>query len=519
MRRSSSGLLIFFALIAALGCRVSEGVSDAGFVPDAGHNPNPPIDSGLINPQLDSGVQDSGSADSAVEPPLPPNFTLECASEPESGTFDDVIDWEAQRDAHGALGRAATFSLEGNAYRVHGTAVANVTAPFSLRTGEISSGLINFANAEVEGVDERGELTLFGVERELMTASAGSIEDIALKTVVLEKGVLTGDIDVVTERRGNSDFYHAEATVSDLVLDDVDRAFLMPEGTTTVEERIEWMPTGSVVITEASQLTFHEENVSALEMAPSERAFEYEAFSLAGDFTSGTLEIENKAVQGTPAAIFGREAVVTSDASSLEARETFRLTQAINEAGLVVPASVEIVAETPEVWVPVNETRIVRFHYRERSYVGDAVLGEIQIGGQAEDLLELQTGFPETRTGEIIEAVIDTGWGAPLAAIAALPVVSIVFVIDVFECIFGGCLDLPGPLDPFPQWIEAGEIGTMEVRVKGDLVSGTYQTSITFVGRNYCPVTVPLTVHVGVEPPPEDAGTDAATADGSVDGG
>jgi hypothetical protein len=98
----------------------------------------------------------------------------------------------------------------------------------------------------------------------------------------------------------------------------------------------------------------------------------------------------------------------------------------------------------------------VRLHYRERSYRGDAVLGEIQIGGNARELLELQTGLPPTLTGEIMEAVIDTGWGAPLAAIVALPVVSIVFVFDVFDCIFGGCVDLPAPLDPFPQWMDAG---------------------------------------------------------------
>ena len=114
--------------------------------------------------------------------------------------------------------------------------------------------------------------------------------------------------------------------------------------------------------------------------------------------------------------------------------------------------------------------------------------------------------------------MIDTGWAAPLAAIAALPTVSIVFVFDVFDCIFGGCADLPPPLEPFPQWMDAGAIGTMEVRVKGDLAPGTYQTSLTFVGRNYCPVTVPLTVHIGQEPLAPDAGVsdagDAEIADG-----
>jgi hypothetical protein len=55
----------------------------------------------------------------------------------------------------------------------------------------------------------------------------------------------------------------------------------------------------------------------------------------------------------------------------------------------------------------------------------------------------------------------------------------------------------------------AGAIGTMEVRIKGDLPAGTYETVLTFVGRNYCPVTVPLTIHIGDQPPADaDGGTE-----------
>lgn len=60
--------------------------------------------------------------------------------------------------------------------------------------------------------------------------------------------------------------------------------------------------------------------------------------------------------------------------------------------------------------------------------------------------------------------------------------------------------------------MDAGAIGTMEVRVKGNLAPGTYQTALTFIGRNYCPVTVPLTVHIGEQPAASDAGLD--TGDG-----
>ena len=67
------------------------------------------------------------------------------------------------------------------------------------------------------------------------------------------------------------------------------------------------------------------------------------------------------------------------------------------------------------------------------------------------------------------------------------------------------------------MWMQAGEVGTMEVLVKGDLSPGDYEASITFVGRNYCPVTVPLTIHIGEPPLPDDAGSDAMVDAG--DGG
>jgi hypothetical protein len=531
-------LLLSIALITALGCgfldppngdRPSGGAGAGGRAPVEPFEPmrapepqsQPPFDAGA---RPDAAVGGRGGEGAVVEPMLPPNFTLECSGPGEAGDeapSDLLAQWEAERAAHGALGHSASFGLQGAAYRVHGAGIADVHAPFTLQTGNVGSGLVTLADAEVEGVEERGRVELYagGDPRGSMVASAGSIAELPLKTVVVEDGQLAGTIGVTHERVGNTDFYRASAEVADLALEDIQQAYLYPDGTTGLEERIAWMPSGAVVVREASGLTFHDAEAGAVQQAMEEPLdLDYEAFSVAGDFASGSIEVDDLEVRGTPVAVFGRAAKLRADAGSVEARSGFRLTQAVNEAGLVLPAAVEVVPEAAEVWVRPNQTRVVRLHYRERSYRGDAVLGEIQIGGRASDLLELQTGFPKTLTGEIIEAVIDTGWAAPLAAIAALPTVSIVFVIDVFDCIFGGCANLPPPLEPFPQWMDAGAIGTMEVRVKGNLVSGTYPTQLTFVGRNYCPVTVSLTVHIG-EPPAPDAGADAGDAAAGEDGG
>jgi hypothetical protein len=524
-------LLLFIALCAALGCKRSNESMDGGIAPDAGYQPVQPMQP--MQPMPDSGMQiESDAGDGAVvEPMLPPNFTLECSDDVgDAPDGDPLAAWAAEREAHGALGRAATLSLQGSAYRIEGTGVADLEAPFTLVVGGGRvGGIVVFAGASVDDVEERGELAIYTGDLSASTpketlASAGAIEALGLKTVVLAEGTLEGTVDVVTERIGNTDFYRASASVTELELNDLYQASLLPEGTYEPDSRIEWMPTGPVVIHEASGLTFYDETGGSVRMPPSTPLeASYAAFGVGGDFAAGTLEIDGERVQGTPSAVFGLQAELRAEAGLVEAVDGFRLTQAINEVGLVVPAQVEIVAEAREVWVPVNEERIVRFHYRERSYTGDAVLAEIQAGGAANDLIELQTGFLEdTLTAQLIGAVGETGWAAPIVAIAAIPTISVVFVIDVFECIFGGCLDLPAPLEPFPQWIDAGGMGTMEVRVKGDLVSGTYETSLTFIGRNYCAVTVPLTVHVGIEPPPVDAGSDsgADAGDGAVgDGG
>jgi hypothetical protein len=503
-------LTLFILLAAACGCELNAPLETRP-TNDAGTQPTTPFDPMPMQPRMDAGsIQDAspGRDSGTTMAPAPPNFTLQCTGEPAGGAAGDPrAAWEKERAAHGALGHAASFSLQASEYRVQGTGHANVKAPFTLAIGNVGSGLVSFDGAVVEDVDEHGRVELYasGNTPGHMQATAGEIKQLALKTVAVSNGMLDGAIDVASEVIGNTDFYRANATVSELALEDVGQAYLYPEGTTGLDSRIEWMPSGPVVLHEASGLTFYEADVGSVQQTMKAALdVDYEAFGVAGDITSGSLDVKDVEVHGTPSAIFGLDTQLRAGASSIESRESFRLTQAINEAGLVLPADVEIVPEAAEVWVAPSKTEVVRFYYRERSYGGDAVLGEIQIGGEAKELLELQTGFPKTLTGELIGAVRDTGWAAPLAAIAAIPTISIVFVIDVFDCIFGGCANQPPPLEPFPQWIEAGAIGTMEVRVKGNLAPGTYATTLTFVGRNYCPVRVPLTVHVG-EPPASDA--------------
>ena len=76
--------------------------------------------------------------------------------------------------------------------------------------------LVTFEGAAVQDVEERGRLQLYagGPMVGSMPASAGAIEALTLKTVVVEGGVLAGKIETVDEHIGNTDLYHASASAS-----------------------------------------------------------------------------------------------------------------------------------------------------------------------------------------------------------------------------------------------------------------------------------------------------------------
>src|SRR5262245_61435433 len=176
-------LLISTALVTAFGCtrqRESSGsppANQAGQPAARPIEPMPPVRPPDAGSPRDASV---GGGGAAAPPMLPPNFTLQCSDEPESEVPDDPLSaWEAERAAHGALGRPATFALRGASYRVHGVGVASVQAPFTLHGGNIR--LVGFANAEVEGIAELGRVELYagGAADGAMPASAGAIDELA----------------------------------------------------------------------------------------------------------------------------------------------------------------------------------------------------------------------------------------------------------------------------------------------------------------------------------------------------
>lgn len=111
--------VVVLGLIALLGCRARDSsapssvAGDGGQGGTAGAPPQQP-------PQQDSSIDDrldAADIDSATPAELPPNFVLACDDEPPSDPGDDVVAaWEAERDAHGTMGYAASFALQGATY-------------------------------------------------------------------------------------------------------------------------------------------------------------------------------------------------------------------------------------------------------------------------------------------------------------------------------------------------------------------------------------------------------------------
>lgn len=503
------------ALASVLGCAPgdADGAGAGGAGGTAGGGASGPMPT--TPPRLDGGTHDAGATDAGTDadaPAPPPHFVLDCAaSTPAEAQADPRAAWEAERTAHGALGYGASFALRGAAYRITGQTASAIHAPLVLRSKGSSHGLISFADAEVEGIEETGRVELYPgsdpTDFREASATSGRIEGLAFRELGVEGGALTGALALTEERIGNTYRFYTDAVVRDLEIERARTVYLYPEGTIGLAERIEWMPTGPVVIRSASRLTFYDaEGAELLKTLSDPVELEYASFGVAGDFEGGALAIPELDVDVTPLAVFGTDGTVRAEDGSVASAGDFRVTQAMTAAGLVIPAEVEVVPSHRELWVQPSKTRVIELYYRERSYRGDAVLAKIETGGDANRLLELQTGFIPTLTVQLIDAIIDTGWAAPVVALTTIPVVPIVFFIDIFSCLFGGCAAAPDPLAPYPLWMQAGEIGAMELRIKAPAARGTYQTTLTFAGRNYCPVTVALTVHVGDPPADEDAG-------------
>lgn len=418
-----------------------------------------------------------------------------CGGGPGGELGEQLAAWEDDAAAHAPFGRAATFDLSGTEFRVRGEGTPfDVAAPFDLipaSAGYAPTHVVAFEGAVVDGVGA-GWLVVEGcrleVEAGQLTGVAAADAIVGWEAVVRLRDDPTATPPVLSLP---DDWSAAEQTLSTgqatlgrvegARLSGFDRAVLVDGGTVTEltdeiavsADRMWWSAGGYLA---------H----AALEVP-------YDRFAIAGDVTSGSLAIDGADV-GTPTAMFGHGTVALADGrlSSADAR----VTQAIDADGhLLVDAAVEVMIESSEIRVEKGESLWVAGIYRETTYGGDSLLEDVVVEGSGAAMIRWPVREPELLVVELWEDVAEAGWAAPILAIPTLIATPFVLMVDIASEIACAATDCPEDY-PYPMWMGAGETGYFYFLVTAPDDKGTFDATITLVGRNHADVEIPITIVV-----------------------
>jgi len=231
------------------------------------------------------------------------------------------------------------------------------------------------------------------------------------------------------------------------------------------------------------------------------RLVDPDVFGIGGDFGQGRVGVPSLSYSGLPTAFFGVGGELSASADGdVVTPSPFNLTQAIDEAGLLLTSVVELAPTEITVDVEEGGYRVVPVSYREASFEGDAVLKEVAVETNGpEDLLKIPVVPFENRTTRLFDVLVDAGWGAPVLFVPVVVAAPFVFFADVLDCIFFGNCGSGGSVrvEPFLGWIDAGSVHEYEVYVAGSGSPGDqWDVTITYIGENFCPARLQLTVNI-----------------------
>lgn len=413
--------------------------------------------------------------------------------------IDDVLSrWRQQRDENKPFGLAATASLAGEGMVVHAEDVgarASVEGAFTLaKEGAIDGGVV-CSGVTVDG-ESADALVVHGSTLEVR---GGRLADASFERVACADPVgvhLEDSIerdapkypdppDEQPEEPPPSAHDYVGGPLEADELSGFNSAYFVRDGERTaitdpvsVSAEHLWVVDGTVV-----------EAGSARVEAP--------RFSLAAPKgTTGTIEVEGRENVVDPFGLFGSDATLDLEQGRFETDGSFRLTQAMLEDEFALDSTVDVLPATTSVSVPAGETRWVDVYYRERSYVGDGVLGGVSIDASAEGVMEVPVAPPTLLVQKVIEELDDNAAeGFVLAAAApglwALALGEI--LATALDCAFNDC-----PSEhPYPSWIDAGSVDRFYYRVNAtDLEPGEYEATATIEGANYGAVEIPVSVTV-----------------------
>lgn len=426
-----------------------------------------------------------------------------CAGPNETAPNRDVrAGWERDRAAHGPVGLPASLDLGGAPLHLSGTgSVPTVAAPFRFLPAPLAfepKTYLFFPNATVNG----GASGLLALEGSVVQAEAGSLEGVPFGRLFVNASAR-----LFPEQRPM-----AGGIPPDLPPDWSDGLRSLRASWSVAGRVVEVRVTGfqrAVHVTNAGNqslsgpLTVRAEGFawvsgSSLEVNGTVNA-KLDRFALGGNVTQGVLKPQGRADVTAPKGVFGRDAHLQAEPARLRSIESFRLTQALTEGGLLLPAGVELVPEAPDLAVAPGKERWVSVSYRETSYVADAVMKNVTVTGAGASLVQVPVGPPplfiESLWMFAFELIDRAPWPGLFVAIpiaVASPWVLFVDATVAIVCAFTTCPEK----HPYPIWMDAGDVGVFYYKVKGVQGPGTYEATITITGQNHPPVTLPVRITV-----------------------
>lgn len=405
--------------------------------------------------------------------------------------------WNSERQGK-ALGVAATFDVTGSPLYVTASGQAQVEVPAVLKVGpstQASRRIVFFADAQVGA--SKGLLLLEG---ERIQVTGGTLASVGVQETTSRTHASDGGVSPLVELRtvrntdlrkptvtfpqdwpeADSAFFFSDAfnaQPSNLTLTGFTRGLLMTaEGNVAIAD--------SVTVASASWMAWNSESRVETQSATVQSA----KLAFGGAIEGGALtSTELTTAPPKPVVIKGVEARTTLRPGSAKSEGSFRLTQAVSEQGLLLPAEVEIAYDSRPATVKKDARGVVYVIYREKTLRGDAVLEDVEVTGSGKDAVRVPVEQVDSYLGRLWDRVGETGYAAPIFAIPLAILTPWIAIGEWLTCLFTDCPEA------YPLWMEAGTVSRFTVVIDGSkLAPGSYEAQVTLKGRNHPAFTVPV---------------------------
>jgi hypothetical protein len=405
--------------------------------------------------------------------------------------------WRTEREGK-AVGVAASFDVSGSPLHLTASGQAQVDTPTAMKVGpssQPSRRIVFFANAQVGA--QTGLLLLEG---ERLQVTGGTLAGVGIQEATSRTHTADGGTSALVELRtqrnsalskpqvtfpedwpeADSALFFADAfnaQPANLTLTGFTRGLLLTaQGNLAI--------TSSVTVTSASWMAWD----SASRLEAQSATVQSARLAFGGAIEGGTLaSAELTPAPPRPVVIKGVEARTTLRPGSATSEGSFRLTQAVSEQGLLLPAELEIAYDSRPVTVKRDGRGLVPVIFRERTLRGDAVLADVQVTGSGKDAVRVPVEQVDTFLGRLWTQVGETGYAAPVFAIPLAILTPWIAIGEWLSCLFSDCPEA------YPLWMEAGAVSRFTVVIDGaKLPPGSYEAQVTLTGRNHPAFTVPV---------------------------